>query len=72
MPRQADELYTPENMADILGISVHTIYSKTSRRNRHHTNVELPPWIKIGRLIRFPVRDFESWLKRQERHGEKE
>ena len=61
-------LLTPEELGEVLGISVHTIYSKTSRRNREHTKVELPPFIKIGKLVRFPWQDFLEWLRKQERH----
>ena len=69
MSKERDKyLLTPEELSEVLGISVHTIYSKTSRRNREHTKVELPPFIKIGKLVRFPWQDFLEWLRKQERH----
>ena len=61
------KLYSPEEMAEMMGISIHTIYSKTSTRNRGHTNVDLPPFIKLGKLIRFPEEDYRAWLGQQER-----
>lgn len=57
-----------EEMAELLGISPHTIYAKTSRSNRGNTAVSLPPWIKVGKLIRFPVEDYEKWLSEQTRY----
>jgi predicted DNA-binding transcriptional regulator AlpA len=52
-----EQLLSPRNLADVLGISEQTIY------NRHSTGGDLPPTIKLGRLIRFRPTDVESWLK---------
>ena len=65
-------LLTPNEIAERLAISVDAVYAKTSARNRDHVNIELPPWIKIGRLVRFPEDDFNDWLKsrpREPNHG---
>jgi len=61
------EVLTPEDLAELLGISVWTIYSKTSRRNRDHTNVDLPPFFRVGKLIRFWRQDLLSWLESREK-----
>jgi predicted DNA-binding transcriptional regulator AlpA len=57
------EVLTPEDLAEVLGISVWTIYAKTSKRNRYQTNVDLPPFFRMGKLIRFWRRDLVSWLE---------
>lgn len=58
---------TPEDLAELLDISVHTIYSKTSRRNRDHLKIELPPFFKIGKFIRFHREDVLKWLGTREK-----
>lgn len=62
------KLYSVEEMSGLLGLSVHTIYAKTSRRNRAHVRADLPPWIKLGKLVRFPDSDYREWLAKQQRH----
>ena len=57
------EVLTPEDLAEILGISVWTVYAKTSRRNRETVAVELPPFFKLGKLVRFYRKDLISWLE---------
>jgi excisionase family DNA binding protein len=48
-------LLTPEELAEILGISVYTVYQYTSKRRI--------PYIKIGKLIRFSETEIEEWLQ---------
>lgn len=54
-----EQLFTPESLANYLGLSRQTIY------NRHSTGGDLPLLIRIGRLIRFHPRDVEYWLELQ-------
>lgn len=54
-----EQLFTPESLADYLGIARQTIY------NRHSSGGNLPEIIKIGRLIRFHPRDVDYWLELQ-------
>jgi predicted DNA-binding transcriptional regulator AlpA len=61
------EVLTPEDLAEILGISVWTVYAKTSKRNRDQTNLDLPPFFRMGKLIRFWRRDLISWLKSRDK-----
>ena len=61
------EVLTPEELAELFGISVWTIYSKTSRRNRPHSNVDLPKFFKIGKLVRFAKKDVLEFLDSQKR-----
>ena len=64
-----NRLYTTEEMASILGISIHTLYAKTSRRGRRQRGVDLPPFIRLGKLIRFADTDYLAWVQQKERHG---
>jgi predicted DNA-binding transcriptional regulator AlpA len=57
------EVMTPDDLAEVLGISVWTIYAKTSKRNRGHVHVDLPPFFRIGKLVRFWRRDLVLWLE---------
>jgi predicted DNA-binding transcriptional regulator AlpA len=61
------EVLTPEDLAAILGLSVWTVYAKTSKRNRDHSNLNLPPFFRIGKLIRFWRRDLLLWLESREK-----
>jgi predicted DNA-binding transcriptional regulator AlpA len=57
------EVLTAEDLAELLGISVWTVYAKTSKRNREHSAVDLPPFFRLGKLIRFYRKDLVSWLE---------
>lgn len=50
------KLLTPAELATYLGLAVQTIY------NRHHSGSSLPPCVRLGRLIRFPVSGVEAWV----------
>lgn len=54
-----DQLLTPAQLAGLLQISVQTIY------NRHCTGASLPPCVRIGRVIRFPLSGVENWIAGQ-------
>jgi len=49
------KLLTPEELGDMLGVSIHTIYQWTCKRQ--------VPFIKIGKLIRFPESEILAWLE---------
>ena len=51
-----DTLLTPEELAQILGLSVQTIY------NRRYNGANLPPALKLGNQIRYRQKDIEHWL----------
>ena len=55
-----EQLLTPQTLASLLGMATQTIY------NRYSTGGNLPPAIKLGRLLRFRVGDVREWLKAQE------
>lgn len=46
---------TPEELAEMLGVSKLTIYGWTSRR--------AIPFYRIGRLVRFRQEDVDSWIQ---------
>jgi predicted DNA-binding transcriptional regulator AlpA len=56
-------------LARILDVDPESIYAKTSKKNRQHLNVEIPPWIKQGRLIKWWLPDVFTWIDERKRHG---
>lgn len=56
-----ERLLSPKELANILGLAEQTIY------NRHSTGGELPPSIKLGRLLRFRPSEVDVWLTSQKR-----
>ena len=61
--RELKEVLTPEDLAEVLGISVWTVYAKTSKRNRGRGHIDLPPFFRMGKLVRFWRRDLVFWLE---------
>ncbi len=58
-----EKLLTPQEIADLLGIQMSTIYS--------WTHEEFVPFIKLGRLIRFRESDVLEWLEKRTNPGRK-
>ncbi len=56
-----ENLLTPQEMADVLGVAVSTIYQWTHQ--------EYIPHIKIGRFVRFRKSVVEKWLVKKEKKG---
>lgn len=54
-----ERLLTPQDLADVTGLAVQTIY------NRHSNGGSLPACLMLGRLPRFRQRDVEAWLSAQ-------
>jgi predicted DNA-binding transcriptional regulator AlpA len=50
------KLLTPSDLAALLGISIHTVYHRKAQ------GLDLPPAIKVGRLLRFPDDGVRHWL----------
>ncbi|HWN99257.1 MAG TPA: helix-turn-helix domain-containing protein [Blastocatellia bacterium] len=48
-------LLTPEELSDMLGVSIHTVYQWTCKRQ--------VPFIKVGKLVRFPYDEVLAWLE---------
>jgi len=54
-----DQLLSTKALASVLGVSEQTIY------NRHSSGGNLPPSIKLGRLLRFRATDVDAWIANQ-------
>lgn len=52
-------LLSPRELAEAIGLSEQTIY------NRHSSGGSLPPSMKLGRLLRFPVEGVYPWILAQ-------
>jgi len=52
-----EHLFTPATLATYLGVAEQTIY------NRHNAGGDLPPVIKVGRLLRFDPTEVKAWLQ---------
>ena len=64
MPRLTMEnLLTPQEIADVLGVSKSTIYQWTHQ--------EFIPHVKLGRFVRFRQSQVEKWLAQREIKGRK-
>ncbi|SBP86381.1 helix-turn-helix transcriptional regulator [Thiomonas delicata] len=50
------KLLTPADLAALLGISIHTVYHRKAK------GLDLPPAVKVGRLLRFPDDGVRQWL----------
>lgn len=52
------EFYTAQEIAGLIGLSCNRLYDMA----RHpKTRKFIPPFIKIGRLVRFPANEYERW-----------
>ncbi len=62
MPRLTMEnLLTPQEIADVLGVSKSTIYQWTHQ--------EYIPHVKLGRFVRFRQSVIEKWIEKRESCG---
>lgn len=53
------KLLSPAELAGLLDMAPQTIY------NRHSIGASLPPCVRIGRLVRFPLDGVETWIAAQ-------
>ena len=59
-----DPLMTPQDVADMLKISLHTLASWRRQGNQHDL-----PWIEVGGSIRYRRGDVEAWLDKRTLNG---
>lgn len=62
MATRLDTLWDPQTLADRLDIPVRTL-----GQWRYHGNG--PPYVKVGRHVRYRREDVEAWLDDQTRSG---
>ena len=58
------EFLTPQEAADLLKLSVHTL---STWRSRQPTSG--PPWVEVGGLIRYRRLDLDAWVSSRTRNG---
>ncbi len=56
-----DQLMTPEQIAEKLGVKLSTVYN--------WTHIGFIPYTKLGRLLRFRERDIDKWLDKKSDGG---
>jgi predicted DNA-binding transcriptional regulator AlpA len=67
MNNNQEKLLTTKEIAELYSISISTLNSLRSRKNK-----ECPPYLKINHSVRYRVRDFEEWLENMKQtSGEK-
>lgn len=55
-----EKLFTPEQLAEKIGLAVQTIY------NRRSNGYSLPPSVRVGRAVRYRPSDVEAWIAGEE------
>ena len=60
--------YRVEEIAKFLHVSKQTIYNHIHQNAKLHSNIPLPPYIKVNGRVLFPIAEFETWLKKLPRH----
>jgi len=58
------DLLTPEETAQLLRLSVHTLSTWRSRGRFGG-----PPWVEVGGLIRYRRADLDCWLSGRTKNG---
>lgn len=56
-PLMNRRLLTIKEVADYMGLSVHTLYTMVAQRRIPH--------VKVGRLVKFDVETLDKWIKQQ-------
>jgi excisionase family DNA binding protein len=62
-----EKLLKPEEVAEMLGIQLSTVYNWTYKGKRGYQKI---PFIKVGACLRFRQSDIEKWLSPTEREAE--
>ncbi len=60
METQFDELMTVSEIAALLKVPVSWVYERTRR-----PGIEKIPHVKLGKYLRFSVREIKTWLMQQ-------
>jgi len=62
MQTNPDELMTVSEIAAFLKVPVSWVYERTRRRG-----IERLPHVRLGKYLRFSMREIQEWLKKQYR-----
>ena len=54
-----NKLLTTAELAALTGLAIQTIY------NRRYVGASLPPCVRLGRTIRFPLAGVDDWIASQ-------
>ena len=54
-----DEYLTEEQVSEFLGVSVRSMRTYRSEGKDH------PPYIKVGRLVKYPTKEFFAWVHKR-------
>lgn len=54
-----NKLLTAAELAALTGLAIQTIY------NRRYVGASLPPCVRLGRAIRFPLDGVDAWIASQ-------
>jgi predicted DNA-binding transcriptional regulator AlpA len=60
---EVHRLLDADDLSDFLGVSRDSLY------DRRHRGVDLPPAIRIGRVLRWRIEDIERWLDERQEVG---
>ena len=55
-----DDFYTIDEIAEKLKVTKKSILNQI---HQGRAGKSIPPYIKIGQLVRFPIKDYEEWLE---------
>ena len=61
-----NDFYTVDEMASILKITRQSVYNKI---HAGRAGVSIPPYVKVGKLVRFRTSDYRDWYKKLRMNG---
>ena len=60
------DFYTVDEMAEKLKVTRQSIYNKI---HAGRAGKSIPPYVKMGNLVRFRVSDYRDWYKKLQMNG---
>ena len=61
-----NDFYTVDEMAEKLKITRQSVYNKI---HAGRAGISIPPYVKLGKLVRFRVSDYRDWYKNLPMNG---
>ena len=62
MTGESGRFYTPEEMADLMSLSVDALAKHRQRRQG-------PPWVRVGTAVRYPADAVRAWAMAEARRS---